>query len=143
MFKRCAQASMVCLLSVVMLGANPSSRFDRVGHEMICACGCGQVLLDCNHVGCPVSPGMIGELHTQMDDGGSDTSILNWNYSRKRLHPQTRLSQLTRKVLRPASLFLGVVSHLHLVRSDLSSYGWLRLVREFVSKLAPSMDNLV
>ena len=78
MFKRWAQASMVCLISVVMLGANPSSRFDKVGHEMICVCGCGQVLLDCNHVACPVSPGMIGELHTQMDGGGSDTSILNW-----------------------------------------------------------------
>jgi cytochrome c-type biogenesis protein CcmH/NrfF len=45
---------------------------------MICTCGCGQVLLECNHVGCPVSPVMIGELHAQMDGGGSDTSILNW-----------------------------------------------------------------
>jgi cytochrome c-type biogenesis protein CcmH len=68
----------VCLLAVAMLGADPSSRFNRVGHEMICACGCGQVLLDCNHVGCPVSPVMIGELHARMDEGGTDTSILNW-----------------------------------------------------------------
>ena len=45
---------------------------------MICTCGCGQVLLDCNHVGCPVSPVMIQELHAQMDGGGLDTSILNW-----------------------------------------------------------------
>ena len=45
---------------------------------MMCACGCGQVLLDCNHVGCPVSPGMIAELHAQLDSGASDTSILNW-----------------------------------------------------------------
>jgi cytochrome c-type biogenesis protein CcmH/NrfF len=72
------QASMVCVLVVAMLGASHTSRFDRVGHKLMCACGCGQVLLDCNHVGCPVSPGMIAELHAQMDSGASDTSILNW-----------------------------------------------------------------
>jgi cytochrome c-type biogenesis protein CcmH len=69
---------MVCLLVVVMLGASHTSRFDRVGHKLMCACGCGQVLLECNHVGCPVSPGMIAELHAQIDSGASDTSILNW-----------------------------------------------------------------
>jgi len=71
-------AVVICLLAVVMLGADPSSRFNKVGHEMICTCGCGQVLLECNHVGCPVSPVMINELHAQMDGGGSDTLILNW-----------------------------------------------------------------
>jgi cytochrome c-type biogenesis protein CcmH/NrfF len=77
-FRRWMQAGVVCLLAVVMLGADPSSRFNKVGHEMICTCGCGQILLECNHVGCPVSPVMINELHTLMDAGGSDTSILNW-----------------------------------------------------------------
>jgi cytochrome c-type biogenesis protein CcmH len=72
------QAGMICLLAVVMLGADPSTRFNKVGHEMICACGCGQVLLECNHVGCPDSDRMIGELRTQINSGGSDTSILNW-----------------------------------------------------------------
>jgi cytochrome c-type biogenesis protein CcmH/NrfF len=76
--RRLVQAGMVCLLAVVMLGASPEARLDKVGHEMICTCGCGQVLLDCNHVDCPVSPVMIGELHTQMNGGGSDTLILNW-----------------------------------------------------------------
>ena len=76
--RRWMQAGFVCLLAVVMLGANPSSRFDKLGHEMVCMCGCGQILLECNHVNCPVSPVMIGELHSQLDNGGSDTSILNW-----------------------------------------------------------------
>jgi cytochrome c-type biogenesis protein CcmH len=61
-----------------MLGADPSSRFEKIGHAMICTCGCGQILLECNHVGCPVSPVMIGELHEQIDRGGSDTSVFNW-----------------------------------------------------------------
>jgi cytochrome c-type biogenesis protein CcmH/NrfF len=77
-FRRWAQAGLVCLLAVVMLGADPSSRFEKIGHEMICECGCGQILLECNHVGCPVSPVMIGELHSQIDGGGSNTSIFNW-----------------------------------------------------------------
>ena len=75
---RWVQASVVCLLAVVMLGANPSSRFEKIGHAMICTCGCGQILLECNHVGCPVSPVMIGELHAQVDGGGPDTSVFNW-----------------------------------------------------------------
>jgi len=78
MLKLWARATTVCVIAVLMLGANRSSRFDRVGHKMLCACGCGQVLLECNHVGCPISPGMLAELHSQMDGGGSDSSILNW-----------------------------------------------------------------
>jgi cytochrome c-type biogenesis protein CcmH/NrfF len=77
-FRRWVQAGVVCLLAVVMLGADPSSRFNRVGHQMMCVCGCGQVLLECNHVGCPDSDRMIGELRGQISSGGTDTSILNW-----------------------------------------------------------------
>jgi len=72
------QAGAVCLLAVVMLGADPGTRFEKMGHAMICTCGCGQILLECNHVGCPVSPVMIGELHAQIDSGGSNTMIFNW-----------------------------------------------------------------
>jgi cytochrome c-type biogenesis protein CcmH len=77
--KRWVQGLAVCLLAVVMLGANDNgTRYSRLGHEMVCGCGCGQILLECNHVNCPVSPVMIAELHTHLDGGGSDTSILNW-----------------------------------------------------------------
>ena len=73
------QGLVVCLLAVVMLGADDSaSRFNRIGHEMMCACGCGQILLECNHVGCPDSDRMIGELREQLRAGGSDTAVLNW-----------------------------------------------------------------
>ena len=76
--KRLASATVVCLLAIVMLGADSSSRFNRLGHNMICVCSCNQVLLECNHVGCPDSDRMIGELRQQLGSGGSDTSILNW-----------------------------------------------------------------
>ena len=77
--KRWMQGLAVCFLAVVMLGAaDGGARFSRLGHQMMCACGCGQVLLECNHVGCPDSDRMIGELRAQMTSGGSDSSILNW-----------------------------------------------------------------
>ena len=78
MLKRWVGACLVCLLAVVMLGADPSSRFNKLGHQMMCACGCGQILLECNHVGCPDSDRMIGELRTQMNGGGSDAAVLSW-----------------------------------------------------------------
>ena len=79
MFKRWMQAAAVCLLGVVMLGAgDPASRFNRLGHQMICVCSCGQILLECNHVGCPDSDRMIGELRQQVAGGGADTAIMNW-----------------------------------------------------------------
>jgi cytochrome c-type biogenesis protein CcmH len=76
--RRWARAGMVSLLAVVMLGASPLSRFEKLGHEMVCTCGCGQILLECNHVGCPVSPVMIGELHTQVDGGASNDTVYKW-----------------------------------------------------------------
>ncbi len=81
---RLAQLLVLCTLAVTMLGAGgdaSSTRFSRIGHNMICVCSCGQVLLECNHVGCPDSSRMIGELTDQMagpNGGGADSLILNW-----------------------------------------------------------------
>src|SRR5205085_8247071 len=60
-----------------MLGA-VSSRYERLGHQLMCSCGCGQILLECNHVGCPNSTGMIKELQAQVASGVGDTAVLNW-----------------------------------------------------------------
>jgi len=78
MHRRWWQGAAVCILALVMLGADSGSRFGKLGHEMICVCGCGQILLECNHVGCPDSDRMIGELREQVGSGGTDTAILNW-----------------------------------------------------------------
>ena len=78
MHRRWWQGAVVCILALVMLGADSGSRFGKLGHEMICVCGCGQILLECNHVGCPDSDRMIGELREQVGSGATDTAILNW-----------------------------------------------------------------
>jgi cytochrome c-type biogenesis protein CcmH/NrfF len=62
-----------------MLGAvDGGARFNRLGHDMVCQCGCGQILLECNHVSCPSSGPMIGELHAQLAAGGNDKAIMGW-----------------------------------------------------------------
>ena len=87
--RRLFSTGLVCVLAVVMLGADgsadPSARFGRIGHNMMCVCGCAQVLLECNHVGCPDSSRMIGELQDQLagpNGTGADSLILNWFISK-------------------------------------------------------------
>jgi cytochrome c-type biogenesis protein CcmH len=76
---RILHAVILCLAIVTMLGAgDDAARYDRIGHNLMCACGCGQILVECNHVGCPDSARMIGELHNQLGQGGSDDAIMNW-----------------------------------------------------------------
>jgi cytochrome c-type biogenesis protein CcmH/NrfF len=67
-----------CLgLLVFSLGsADPAVRFNDLGHKMICQCGCNQVLLECNHYGCPVSPQMRAELQAGLDRGDSDDLVI-------------------------------------------------------------------
>lgn len=60
----------------VMLGASgDQARFNDLGHKMICMCGCNQILLECNHVGCTMSDKMRGELLAGLNRGDSDDLI--------------------------------------------------------------------
>jgi cytochrome c-type biogenesis protein CcmH/NrfF len=83
MRKRLLHIALICVLAIPMLGAGaPSSRFDALGHKLVCQCGCGQILLECNHVGCPVSPVMIEELKAQLATGLPDSGVLNFFISK-------------------------------------------------------------
>ena len=76
---RVLQSVMLVAIAFTMLGAGtPSTRFDKLGHNLVCQCGCTQILLECNHVGCPVSPVMIDELHRQIATNLPDAGVLNW-----------------------------------------------------------------
>lgn len=55
--------------------SDPSTRFGQLGHQLMCICGCGQILLECNHVGCPDSDGMRNELMTAVSRGDSDSLV--------------------------------------------------------------------
>jgi cytochrome c-type biogenesis protein CcmH len=59
-----------------LLGAgDPATRFNEIGHQMMCVCGCKQILLECNHVGCPDSDGMRNELLAAVTRGDSDSLV--------------------------------------------------------------------
>jgi cytochrome c-type biogenesis protein CcmH/NrfF len=71
------QAGALGLAVCFSLGATDAgSRFNDLGHQMMCTCGCNQLLGECNHVGCPTSPGMRDELSAAIAGGSSDKEIL-------------------------------------------------------------------
>jgi len=55
--------------------SDPGTRFGQLGHQLMCICGCGQILLECNHVGCPASDGMRNELMAAVSRGDSDSLV--------------------------------------------------------------------
>jgi cytochrome c-type biogenesis protein CcmH len=75
--KRIAQILLVMIVALFTLGADfDRARFEKVGHELMCTCGCQQVLLECNHVGCQVSDGMRNKVQAGIESGKSNDAIL-------------------------------------------------------------------
>ena len=75
--KRAMQAALLLMTVALLLGAgDQSARFNELGHRLMCACGCNQILLECNHVGCSYSDRMRGELMAALDRGDSDDLVL-------------------------------------------------------------------
>ena len=62
--RKIGSACIVLTIAVALLGASGDmARFDELGHHrIICVCGCNQMLLECNHVGCTYSDKMRKEL---------------------------------------------------------------------------------
>jgi len=77
LLRRWLQAVALALAVIVLIGAgDDSARFKDLGHRMMCTCGCGQVLLECNHVGCQSSDKMRNQLLAALDKGNNDDLIL-------------------------------------------------------------------
>jgi cytochrome c-type biogenesis protein CcmH len=75
--KRSAQILFIIVVTLFTLGADfDRARFEKVGHELMCTCGCQQVLLECNHVGCQVSDGMRNKVQADIVSGKSNDAIL-------------------------------------------------------------------
>ena len=77
MRKRLFQAGLLFACVLIFLGAgDESARFNDLGHRMMCMCGCNQILLECNHVGCTYSDRMRAELMAAVDRGDNDDLTL-------------------------------------------------------------------
>jgi cytochrome c-type biogenesis protein CcmH/NrfF len=76
--RRILQSLVLTAAIFLFMGANPSpdARFHDLGHRMMCVCGCGQVLLECNHVGCQFSDKMRNQLQAGLEKGDNDDLIL-------------------------------------------------------------------
>jgi cytochrome c-type biogenesis protein CcmH/NrfF len=73
-----AEAAVLAVAICFSLGASDaSSRFNDLGHRLMCTCSCAQLLGECNHVGCPESGRMRDELSAAIASGLSDKQILD------------------------------------------------------------------
>ena len=76
-FRRGLSIGVLCVAVVLLMGAgDETARFNDLGHRMMCVCGCGQILLECNHVGCSYSDRMRAELMAGLDRGDNDDLVL-------------------------------------------------------------------
>jgi cytochrome c-type biogenesis protein CcmH len=71
------QAGALAVALCFTLGASDAgSRFNDLGHRLMCTCGCAQLLGECNHVGCTESGREREELKAGIASGASDKEIL-------------------------------------------------------------------
>jgi cytochrome c-type biogenesis protein CcmH/NrfF len=75
--KRFAQLALVVFALFTFLGVgDDDARFRDLGHHLMCVCGCNQILLECNHVGCQYSDRMRVELAAALERGDNDDLTL-------------------------------------------------------------------
>ncbi len=75
--KRAAQMLLIVIALFTFMGVgDEDDRFRDLGHHLMCVCGCNQILLECNHVGCQYSDRMRVELAAALDRGDNDDLTL-------------------------------------------------------------------
>ena len=114
----------VVLLTALVAGslgaANSAARYDKLGHQMMCTCGCAEILVECNHVGCPNSTGMLATLRHAIARGDSNDAILHL-FEAKYGPTALAAPMLTRFnaiawIVPPALLLLGIAGAIGLIR---------------------------
>ena len=60
------------------LAADRNERLRSLSPNLVCVCGCHQLLSACNHFHCPSSGPMFAELGKLIDQGKSDDDILSY-----------------------------------------------------------------
>jgi cytochrome c-type biogenesis protein CcmH/NrfF len=119
---RLAQVLLVGVLVAMTAGwTDASARFQKDSHELMCGCGCNQLLGECNHVGCPSSPGMLNELSASIARGDSDSAI--FHQFQDEYGPVVLASPMFTRfnhvawIMPPVVLFLGIGFVLLVVRN--------------------------
>lgn len=75
---RSAEALLLAGAICFSLGAAaPTSRLNTLSHQLMCQCGCAQLLGECDHVGCPDRDKELSELTTDIAAGMTDQEVMN------------------------------------------------------------------
>lgn len=56
--------------------AQQTDHAKKLGMKLMCICGCAQVLVQCNHIGCPSSVPMLKELDAHIAANESDDLVI-------------------------------------------------------------------
>ena len=110
-----------CALVLLMGADNKEARFQNLGGKIMCTCSCSQMLLKCNHVGCPNSDQMIRELRANVNKTKDDEAVLNWFRTKwgvtAVVEPSTHGFELLAWILPAAGLGLGLMLVVLLIRN--------------------------
>src|SRR5580692_7346657 len=118
---RFSQLGLVVLLAIFTMGsADNAVRYNDLGHKMMCVCGCDQILIECNHLGCQYSEAELTELRMALHQGKSDTEILELfqaKYGPTVLAaPMLTKFNLAAWFVPPVVLLIGIAATIALVR---------------------------
>jgi cytochrome c-type biogenesis CcmH protein len=75
---RPVEVSVLVVAICFSLGAAaPDSRQNTLSHQIMCQCGCAQLLGECDHVGCPDRDKELSELTTDIAAGMTDQQVMD------------------------------------------------------------------
>ena len=92
--------------------AQKTDHAKMLGEKLMCMCGCGQILTQCNHINCPSSGPMLKELDAHVAKGESDDLIIQdfvQEYGEKvsERAARPRIQQLSRGIFPESHLSWG------------------------------------
>jgi cytochrome c-type biogenesis protein CcmH/NrfF len=110
-----------CALVLLMGADNQEARYQKLGSKIMCTCGCAEMLLQCDHVGCPNSDRMTHELRANVQTMSNDEEVLDWFRSTwgvvAVVEPRTHGFELLAWILPAAGLGLGLLLVVVLIRT--------------------------
>jgi cytochrome c-type biogenesis protein CcmH/NrfF len=120
--KRATGLLILPLMAVLLMGAdNQEARYKKLGGKIMCTCGCAEMLLQCDHVGCPNSERMTHELRANVQTMSNDEAVLDWFRSTwgvvAVVEPRTHGFELLAWILPVAGLGLGLLLVVLVIRN--------------------------
>jgi cytochrome c-type biogenesis protein CcmH len=110
-----------CALVLLMGADNQEARYQKLGGKIMCTCGCAEMLLQCDHVGCPNSERMTHELRANVQTMSNDEEVLDWFRHTwgvvAVVEPRTHGFELLAWILPVAGLGLGLLLVIVLIRN--------------------------